>query len=114
MSRKDIRRFEIWLARDCFGKDGYRPVIVLSDDAESRTVTVIPLTSDRESTQLATHIILSGHGPCRARARALCEQLRTVRRNTLIRCMGYVHEPFERLALAHATAAHLGLLNLPV
>ena len=22
--------------------------------------------------------------------------------------------PFERLALAHATAAHLGLLNLPV
>lgn len=62
MSRKDIRRFEIWLARDCFGKDGYRPVIVLSDDAESRTVTVIPLTSDRESTQLATHIILSGHG----------------------------------------------------
>lgn len=50
MSRKDIRRFEIWLARDCFGKDGYRPVIVLSDDAESRTVTVIPLTSDREST----------------------------------------------------------------
>ena len=101
MSRKDIRRFEIWLARDCFGKDGYRPVIVLSDDAESRTVTVIPLTSDRESTQLATHIILS-------------EQLRTVRRNTLIRCMGYVHEPFERLALAHATAAHLGLLNLPV
>lgn len=79
MSRKDIRRFEIWLARDCFGKDGYRPVIVLSDDAESRTVTVIPLTSDRESTQLATHIILSGHGPCRAeprpvRAAADCPQ----------------------------------------
>ena len=99
MSRKDIRRFEIWLARDCFGKDGYRPVI--------------PLTSDRESTQLATHIILSGHGLA-VPSRALCEQLRTVRRNTLIRCMGYVHEPFERLALAHATAAHLGLLNLPV
>ena len=99
MSRKDIRRFEIWLARDCFGKDGYRPVIVLSDDAESRTVTVIPLTS--------------GHGLA-VPSRALCEQLRTVRRNTLIRCMGYVHEPFERLALAHATAAHLGLLNLPV
>lgn len=95
MSRKDIRRFEIWLARDCFGKDGYRPVIVLSDDAESRTVTVIPLTSDRESTQLATHIILSGHGLA-VPSRALCEQLRTVRRNTLIRCMGYVHEPFER------------------
>lgn len=86
MSRKDIRRFEIWLARDCFGKDGYRPVIVLSDDAESRTVTVIPLTSDRESTQLATHIILSGHGLA-VPSRALCEQLRTVRRNTLIRCM---------------------------
>ena len=81
MSRKDIRRFEIWLARDCFGKDGYRPVIVLSDDAESRTVTVIPLTSDRESTQLATHIILSGHGLA-VPSRALCEQLRTVRRNT--------------------------------
>lgn len=113
MSRKDIRRFEIWLARDCFGKDGYRPVIVLSDGAENRIVTVIPLTSDRESTQLATHIILSGHGLA-VPSRALCEQLRTVRRNTLIRCMGYVHEPFERLALAHAAAAHLGLLNLPV
>ena len=77
MSRKDIRRFEIWLARDCFGKDGYRPVIVLSDDAESRTVTVIPLTSDRESTQLATHIILSGHGlaePRPVRAAADCPQ----------------------------------------
>ena len=113
MSRKAIRRFEIWLARDCFGMDGYRPAIVLSDDAESRTVTVIPLTSDRESTQLATHIILSGHGLA-VPSRALCEQLRTVRRNTPTRCTGYVHEPLERLALAHATAAHLGLLNLPV
>ncbi len=42
MSRKVFRRFEIWLARDCFGKDGYRPVIVLSDDAESRTSPSFP------------------------------------------------------------------------
>ena len=60
MSRKDIRRFEIWLARDCFGKDGYRPVIVLSDDAESRTVTARARSLPHISFSPATAL------PCRA------------------------------------------------
>lgn len=108
---KITRRYEIWLAKDCFEAHGRRPVIILSDDPESETVTVIPLTSIRDGTQLAAHIILTGNG-LDVPSRALCNQVQSIDKQTLVRCVGCVHDPFDRLMLAHAVAVHLGLLNL--
>lgn len=78
---------------------------------ESETVTVIPLTSIRDGTQLAAHIILTGNG-LDVPSRALCNQVQSIDKQTLVRCVGCVHDPFDRLMLAHAVAVHLGLLNL--
>ena len=55
MNTKTTKPFEMWTAWDCLGRHDCRPVIVISQEGDTDTVTVIPLTSDRESTQLPTH-----------------------------------------------------------
>ena len=100
--------FEMWTAWDCLGRHDCRPVIVISQEGDTDTVTVIPLTSDRESTQLPTHVLISEQGLDHT-SRALCEKVKTIRRKTLIRRIGCVYEPYDRFALRHALAVHLGL-----
>ena len=105
---KDVKPFELWVARDCLGAHVRRPVIVVSTENDLETVTIVPLTSDRNATQLATHVLISGQGLDRI-SRALCEQVMTVSRNALIFRIGCVYEPYDRFALRHALAVHLGL-----
>ena len=62
MNTKTTRPFEMWTAWDCLGRHDCRPVIVISQEGDTDTVTVIPLTSDRESTQLPTHVLISEQG----------------------------------------------------
>ena len=108
MNTKPTKPYEIWTARDCLGRHDRRPVIVVSQEDGTDTVTVVPLTSNRESTQLPTHILLSEQG-LDCTSRALCEMVKSVRRGTLIRRIGCVYKPYDRFALRHALAVHLGL-----
>lgn len=108
MNTKTTKPFEMWTAWDCLGRHDCRPVIVISQEGDTDAVTVIPLTSDRESTQLPTHVLVSEQGLDHT-SRALCEKVKTIRRKTLIRRIGCVYEPYDRFALRHALAVHLGL-----
>ena len=101
--------FDIWVAEDCWGNHGRRPVVVISSrEGDDSPVTVIPLTSNRETTQLPTHVLLSGQGLDYI-SRALCERGTTIPRPILIRRIGQISEPYDRFALRHALAIHLGL-----
>ena len=108
MNTRTIRQFDLWTAQDCLGTHGRRPVIVISQEGDTDAVTVIPLTSDRESPQLPTHVLISEQGLDHT-SRALCEKVKTIRRKTLIRRIGCVYEPYDRFALRHALAIYLGL-----
>ena len=94
MNTKTTKPFEMWTAWDCLGRHDCRPVIVISQEGDTDTVTVIPLTSDRESTQLPTHVLISEQGLDHT-SRALCEKVKTIRRKTLIRRIGCVYEPYD-------------------
>ena len=101
--------FELWIAKDCWGNHGRRPVVVISPgEGDDCPVTVVPLTSNRETTQLPTHVLLSGQGLDYI-SRALCERVTTIPRQILIRRIGQIFEPYDRFALRHALAIHLGL-----
>ena len=108
MNTRTIRQFDLWTAHDCLGTHGRRPVIILSTEEDANTITVIPLTSNRESTQLPTHVLLSEQGLDRT-SRALCERVTTIHKAELIRRIGCIYEPYDRFALRHALAVHLGL-----
>lgn len=101
--------FELWIAKDFLGDHGRRPVVVISaGEGSDAPVTVIPLTSNREKTQLPTHVLLSGQGLDHI-SRALCEQVTTIPKTMLTRRVGQIYEPYDRFALRHALAVHLGL-----
>ena len=93
MNTKTTKPFEMWTAWDCLGRHDCRPVIVISQEGDTDAVTVIPLTSDRESTQLPTHVLVSEQGLDHT-SRALCEKVKTIRRKTLIRLRLRALRPF--------------------
>lgn len=111
-----VHQYEIWLAdipvlKNSHIQYGYRPVVVVSNDAAntySPVITVVPLTSRMHKPHLPTHVYLVGQGLERAGI-ALCEQIMPLDRHRLRRRLGVVYKPFDRLAICHALAIQLGL-----
>lgn len=109
-----MKHFELWVAelpdvKDSVLKSGRRPVVIVSDsDRESAFVSAVPLTKDRSSLQLPTHVLLCSRYLDHP-SRALCEQVLTLDKSRLIRRIGYVEDPFDRFALNRALALHLNL-----
>lgn len=109
-----MKHFELWVAelpdvKDSVLKSGRRPVVIVSDsDRESAFVSAVPLTKDRSSFQLPTHVLLCSRYLDHP-SRALCEQILTLDKSRLIRRIGYVEDPFDRFALNRALALHLNL-----
>lgn len=109
-----MKHFELWVAelpdvKDSVLKSGRRPVVIVSDsDRESAFVSAVPLTKDRSSFQLPTHVLLCSRYLDHP-SRALCEQVLTLDKSRLIRRIGYVEDPFDRFALNRALALHLNL-----
>ena len=112
----EVHQYEIWLAdipvlKNSHIQYGYRPVVVVSNDAAntySPVITVVPLTSRMHKPHLPTHVYLVGQGLERAGI-ALCEQIMPRDRHRLRRRLGVVYKPFDRLAICHALAIQLGL-----
>lgn len=111
-----MKRFEIWLAdlpasKGSVLKAGCRPVIIVSaDDFSTKLpfVSVIPLTGNRTSPQLPTHVLLCS--PCLVRpSRVLCEQIMTLDKSCLRRRIGFVEDPYDRFAINRALAVQLNL-----
>ena len=112
----NLKRYEIWMADLPKGKNshvqaGCRPVIIVSNDvanAHSPVITVVPLTSRLAKNSLPTHVHLREQGLTKD-SLALCEQIISLDKSRLIRLVGYIYRPFDRLALDHAIAVQLGM-----
>lgn len=75
-----------------------RPAVVLQNDLANRssqTVTVVPISSQIERVFPFQVRIPNGEGGLERPSKALCEQIRTVSRNRLVRLLGQL--PSERL-----------------
>ena len=111
-----MKQYEIWMAdipaaANSHVQYGRRPVVIVSNDAantHSPVVTVVPLTSRLKKHQLPTHVYLDGQGLDRASI-ALCEQVTALDTSCLLRRMGIVYKPFDRIALCHGLAIQLGM-----
>ena len=109
-----MKRFEVWQAnlpcRDNSSiQQGCRPIIIVSNDhanQHSPVVTVVPLTSKAKKA-LPTHVTFVIKGLTRV-STALCEQVTSIDKNVLSRCIGYVDDPSLRRALCHALSVQLG------
>ena len=94
------RRMEIWFANlehhfNSNVQGGPRPVLIVSNEqnnAFSNTVTVLPLTSKMKRPEMPTHTWLRKDdlgGDCYA-SMVLAEQITTIDKKCLSRCMGFV------------------------
>lgn len=93
-----IKRKEIWLIdfNTVRGSEqkGVRPGIIVSNDIANQygnTVTVVPLTSRVEKARLPTHVVIpKEESSLRLDSLALCEHIRTVDKERLIKRIGEV------------------------
>ncbi len=102
-----IHHFEIWLAdlplrEGSHIQDGFRPVVIVSNDACNRyspIVSVIPLTTKHKKPRLPTHVMLREHGLACA-STVLCEQITQVDKSSLRRKIGRVCTAADREAIS--------------
>lgn len=104
------RRYEIWTASFPEGSviRRCRPVVIVGTNEDCGQVTVIPMTSKLCYKQKKTHVLVEGQG-LNETGRALGELVTTLPNCCLSHRIGYLSDPFDRMALRHALAIHLGL-----
>jgi mRNA interferase MazF len=98
-----MRRGEVWLA-DLDPVPGSeagkrRPAIVVHDDLANRTsptATVVPLTTQTRRVFPFQVLIAVGEGGLPPASKAFCEQVRSLPRRPMVRCVGVVSD--KRLA----------------
>ena len=111
-----MEQYDIWTAdiptlQNSHVQYGRRPVVIVSNNSandHSPVITVIPLTSRLHKCHLPTHVYLEGQG-LEHGSIALCEQVMALGKIHLLRRIGVVYKPFDRVALRHALAIHLGI-----
>lgn len=84
-----------------------RPVAVVSD-ASGGKVSVVPLSGREGRKDRSAHIQISGCGR-RKHSWALCELVTTLSTKNLAVRLGTITEPYDRYAIRHALAEHLGI-----
>jgi len=110
VSAEAPQRYEIWTVS--FPEGGAigscRPAIIVGTNEDCGQVTVIPMTTKLCYKQKKTHVLVEGQGLTGA-GRALGELVTSLPDSRLVRRIGYLSEPFDRFAVRHALATHLGL-----
>lgn len=103
-------RYDIWVTsfRDDDVIHRCRPAIVVGVNEEFGDVTVVPLTSKLCYRQKPTHVLVNEQG-LEITSRGLCELVVSVPGCRLLKRIGRLSDPFDRYALRHALAVHLGL-----
>jgi len=111
-----IHRGDIYLVDLCnaIGSEqgGVRPAIVVQNEVGNQfapTTIVCPLTS-KQKKNIVTHVLLTP-GDCgiREESTVLCEQLRTVDKERLIKKIGEVHNIEKLQAINNKIIVSLGL-----
>lgn len=112
-----VKRYDLWMADipetpKTHVQQGFRPVLVVSNDMANKyspVITVVPLTSQLNKHQLPTHVLLQDQ-ELGKNSLALCEQILTLDKSSLKRRVGFVYKEFDRLAICHALAVQLGMV----
>lgn len=104
--------YEVWLVAMTNHSviNGCRPVAIVGCDEQSGLVTVVPFSTQLTYPQKPTHFLIQGHG-LDCFSRGLVEHITTLPRHVLLRRLGFLDEPFDRLALQHALLFHFGLVD---
>lgn len=98
-----MRRGEVWVVNldPVLGSESgkRRPAVVVQNDLAnetSPTVTIVPLTTNTDRVFPFQVLVPAGEGGLPRASKALCEQIRTIPRLRLERCLGKL--PEERIA----------------
>ncbi len=107
----DIWTAELPLVKGSHIQGGFRPVLVVSNNACNRTssvISIVPLTSKPKKPNFPTHVVLEGGG-LKARSIALCEQLTLIDKKALRKKLGAIVTEASQEAIRKAIAIQLGL-----
>jgi mRNA interferase MazF len=98
-----VRRGEVWLVNldPVLGSETgkRRPAVIIQNDLANQaspTVTVVPLITSTDRVFPFQVLVPAGEGGIPRASKALCEQIRTVSRLRMERCLGRLSD--ERLA----------------
>lgn len=94
-------------------QQGYRPVLVVSNDKNnyySTVVSVVPLTSSRTKRHLPTHIKLDGFGLIKPSI-ALCEQIMPIDKHRIGEKIGQIDNPVVFNSLQRAMMVQLNMAS---
>ena len=111
-----MKQFEVWDADLLYSENshvqgGHRPVIDVSNNAAntySPAVTIVPLTSRHSKSNLPTHVWIDVSA-LPLRSLALCEQITTVDKDRLKKCIGFIADSPTRKRLGQAMLVQLGI-----
>lgn len=114
----NIKTLQIWMADlphspGSHVQSGKRPVLIVSNNAGNTyapIVSVVPLTSQLRKHRLPTHVRIKEAGLLRE-SLALCEQILTLDKSSLIRPIGMITNDDTRAALHRAMAIQLGMVS---
>ena len=115
---KKISRGEIYVADlnpyQGFEQGGIRPVVILQNDAGnyfSSTTIVASLTSHvAKKGNLPTHVFINSREDLEHDSIIMCEQIRTIDKSRLIRCLGRLDE-YEMEEVEEALRVSLGCFD---
>ena len=94
-------------------QQGYRPVLVVSNDKNnyySTVLSVVPLTSSKTKHQLPTHVELEGFGLIKPSV-ALCEQIMPIDKHRLGDKIGVIDNPNVFSSLQRAMMVQLNMAS---
>lgn len=111
------RHYEVWFADlgihpGTSVQGGCRPVVIISNDrsnAYASTVTVLPMTSKRKRLDMASHAWLEGISEEVPMGMLLAEQITTIPKSALRRCVGTISEQEHIEKLERAVRAQFDM-----
>lgn len=94
-------------------QQGYRPVLVVSNDKNnyySTVISVVPLTSSQTKHHLPTHVELDGFG-LEKPSIALCEQIMPIDKHRIGEKIGKIDNPYIFDSLQRAMMVQLNMAS---
>lgn len=116
--KSNMRYMDIWMAdlpmvSGSHVQGGRRPVLIVSNNvvnASSGVISMIPLTSKLKRLSYPTHVELSDYG-LRQPSMAMCEQVKTIDKSSLLFKIGHVSMGKDVLAIQKGLRCQLNLAS---
>ena len=112
----DAKQYDIYMAdlpcvEGSHVLQGPHPIVIISNNRVNKSspvLTVIPMTSRMKRMDLPTHVWFQAPG-LRKPSLALCEQIQSIDRDSIMYYMGCISSSHDRMALVKAIGIHIGV-----